>query len=1423
MNSKDPFHLESNLRRFLSRRDFLVTGAGILTAGSILRPAGFFPSPLPYPASPARAVAARSAIKGIARPKSWSPLGEVLNRFQTGEHRFSSERNLARLSPGFAALRECLLSGGRKAEALLAGDFLGSSFQPVRETVLRQDELFDIRETAAKSGMEASDVPPVASAVAAASAPPATALNSLGAAESVIRHRVKILNAGDFLSEMRSLLQSFSRMTWVELECTAIEADSRDSGLLRTHLVFHMAGDAAKVGSASGPGWPHAPSHGISGEWLIDWITPDEAKSGDPAAKAIPAKIAAWWPLQMLTVRVTGTLFTDITAQAFGAGSTFRSHLLRDTNYWRAMLDSAGGIDIFGNCGVSVADVDGDGREEIYLCQPQGLPNRLYRQKQPGVFEEFSAQAGVDLLDSTSMALFADILNRGRQDLIVITESAPLLFLNDGGGRFTLAREAFPPSPGATSLTGAAMADYDGDGYLDLYVCAYGYFQGQGGNPLPSPYYDAHNGPPNYLYHNRSDGTFADATETSGLNHGNSRFSFACAWVDFENDGWPDLCVVNDFGRNNYYRNRRDGTFEEVHDGIPGYGSGMSVCAADLSGTGQPDLFVGNMWAPAGLRITRDPEFAKLFTDVSLPSVRQFTMGNALYRRTSTSSDIHVAAVGACPDAGGDRQILAPPDDRAGTRPAPTQADRRSSTLIERRYRESCRGGRSLLWQGPPLLGAHRAPLQEIPDAAGARRGRWAWCSDSFDLENDGWDDLYVANGFLAPPEPGRTPVDAFLWEEVVASSPHSGIVSSPYRAAWTGIFQLAHQGHSWNGNERNVLFLNLGGGRFADVSAMSGLDFPDDGRSFAVFDFDGDGDADLILHSRTGPQLRLLRNDAASRQRSLAVRLTGTKSNRDAIGARVEILTPSGLQTRFVTCGSGFLAQRSKELIFGLGQHSAVSKISIRWPSGTVTELDNLEAGYRYSLTEGQPEPRRQKFAPQPAPAQANSAKLEAESIPRVFSAAMIDPLPLPPLDALRGLAVPQRDAKFSQSNPKQPMLLWLWNPMNSKPEDLATLFKVQEQVNSRLIILDTVAAVGACPDEGGDRRILSTLTERRYSNPPWKADARFEQFISLLLSYVFDYRRKPPSPTGLLIDPDRSYSGEQSEAPKLLKIYWGGADPGEILQDAKEGVASGQAALPFPGRSVLCSFARETHALGAALAQAELYNEAEVYLALAVAGNQKDADTLYNLALVRRELGKYAAAQADAKQALALRPDFPEVENLLGVLLIQSGNLDGARKLFQQATVQSPDFAEAWNNLGYVLLQEVDLPAAEKAFDRALQLAPEFPDALNNFGILLARQGHLEKAQQEFSRALALQPGNEQAANNLGVVYFHQGRPEDARQTFLKLLQHNPDAHSVLLNLAKLDLSLGKKDEARKLLQNWLARHPGDPAAKGLLSRAL
>ena len=118
--------------------------------------------------------------------------------------------------------------------------------------------------------------------------------------------------------------------------------------------------------------------------------------------------------------------------------------------------------------------------------------------------------------------------------------------------------------PPQGTFTHAAIADYDRDGRLDIYFCLYSYYVGLDQYHYPVPYFDARNGPPNFLLHNEGNATFTDRTDAAGLNVENDRYSFACAWGDLNGDGSPDLYVANDFGRSNLYRNNGDGTFTAV-------------------------------------------------------------------------------------------------------------------------------------------------------------------------------------------------------------------------------------------------------------------------------------------------------------------------------------------------------------------------------------------------------------------------------------------------------------------------------------------------------------------------------------------------------------------------------------------------------------------------------------------------------------------------------------------------------------------------------------------------------------------------------------------------------------------------------------------------------------------------------------------
>src|SRR5258708_25197370 len=199
-----------------------------------------------------------------------------------------------------------------------------------------------------------------------------------------------------------------------------------------------------------------------------------------------------------------------------------------------------------------------------------------------------------------------------------------------------------------------------------------------------------------------------------------------------------------------------------------------------------------------------------------------------------------------------------------------------------------------------------------------------------------------------------RPDLNSFFWRQVVANSPDQAKPSHDYGQGWSAINELIGADGTWSGFERNIFYANNRDGTFSDVSGAVGLDFLEDGRAFALADFDHDGRQEVFLKNRNAPQLRILKNVVEDLAPSIEFRLRGTKNNRDAIGAAITIETDAGRQTRFVQAGSGFLSQHSKEVFFGLGAAHGTVKASIRWPNGLVQELRDLPANHRVWVTEG-------------------------------------------------------------------------------------------------------------------------------------------------------------------------------------------------------------------------------------------------------------------------------------------------------------------------------------------------------------------------------------------------------------------------------------------------------------------------------------
>ena len=369
-------------------------------------------------------------------------------------------------------------------------------------------------------------------------------------------------------------------------------------------------------------------------------------------------------------------LFVDVTEAAVGHNPSYREQLLQPPDAWLNRITKASGYNKTGWQGVSVADVNGDGLDDIFLPEQGGLPNRLYVQNRKGTFDDRSAEAAVDFLERALAGLFVDLDNDGDPDLVLSSRPAVLVLENDGGGGFARVRHIAGDIPDSNSLS---AADYDNDGDLDLYVCAYRRAYDERGVASPVPYHDANNGGRNVLLRNDGGFRFVDATAGAGLDVNNRRFSLAASWEDIDGDGDPDLYVANDYGRNNLYRND-GGRFVDVagEAGVEDISSGMSVSWADYNRDGRMDVYVGNMFSAAGNRITYQRKFER------------------------------------------DRQ-------RAGPL-AEVQRMARGNSLF---------------------AGAEGGGFLDRSVDANVTMGRWSWSSVFADINNDGWEDLVVANGNL--------------------------------------------------------------------------------------------------------------------------------------------------------------------------------------------------------------------------------------------------------------------------------------------------------------------------------------------------------------------------------------------------------------------------------------------------------------------------------------------------------------------------------------------------------------------------------------------------------------------------------------------------------------------------------------------------
>jgi len=308
-------------------------------------------------------------------------------------------------------------------------------------------------------------------------------------------------------------------------------------------------------------------------------------------------------------------LYADCTEAAFKNVPAFAAQFAQPLDHHLATMDRSLRIDLYGHTGIAVGDVDGDLVDDVYLADTGGLPNRMLVHRPDGTVTDVSAAMGVDFLDVAPSALLVDLDNDGDEDLVIGHPVHTRLLENDGHGHFTF-KAALP-----ACSTSMSAADYDNDGLIDLYFCNYDSRDEAGGEPVP--YWDANNGRANYLLRNRGKLDFEDVTAASGMDVNNRRFSMACAWEDYDNDGDQDLFVANDFGRDNLYRND-GGHFSDIS-------AGMGATWGDADRDGRMDLYVSNMFSSAGNRIAYQARFRPDLSGAVRAAIKRHARGNTLY------------------------------------------------------------------------------------------------------------------------------------------------------------------------------------------------------------------------------------------------------------------------------------------------------------------------------------------------------------------------------------------------------------------------------------------------------------------------------------------------------------------------------------------------------------------------------------------------------------------------------------------------------------------------------------------------------------------------------------------------------------------------------------------------------------------------